>query len=787
MIESKDEYLSGDASFPIVGIGASAGGLEAFTGVLEHLPTTMGMAYVFVQHLDPSHSSLLPDLLARVTKMPLCAAQDQMKVEPDHVYVIPPNTDLTLEQGALHLAPRMQHRGPHLAIDLFFRSLAQDRHHQAIGVLLSGTASDGTEGLEAIKAQGGMTFAQDEQSAAYPQMPQHAIAAGCVDRILPPEEIASALMTLNRRPYLAPLPSIETHVLIPSEQQAFTRIRLLLRSVTGVDFLVYRPATMQRRIARRMAVVQIDELSAYATYLDDHPAEVEALSQEVLIHVTSFFRDESAFEAVKRLVFPELVQHLVSDDPLRLWVVGCSTGEEVYSLAIYLLEFLEERGLTLPIQIFATDIDTAVLKQARAGIYPAKSLQAVSPQRLQQFFLPVDRRGDRYQVSKAIRERCVFARQNVASDPPFSRLDLVSCRNLLIYLTLATQEKVLQTLHYALKPHGFLLLGTSESVGLGSTFFTRVEHHQKLFTRKSRDLVLSTAVYRDGSASSTWEESMYKRAEEKMNALTIQQEADRLLLTTYVPASVVIDADMQILHIRGHISPYLEPAPGKANFHLLKWAREGLKLGLRATIHAAQKQDRPMSREGLQVSGTTRMVRVTVVPMKEASQTCSFLVLFEEALPQVIADPTSPGSQSGKRGSQSAAATRIAALEQELAANRTEVQAILEERDGVNERLQETNEEIRSSNEELQSINEELETSKAELQAINEELTTANQQLQTLNEQLRASQDYAESIVETIREPLVVLSPDFRLQRANTAYYQFYQVTPPPGRAALPL
>ena len=763
---------SGDASFPIVGIGASAGGLEAFTRLLEHLPTTTGMAYVFVQHLDPSSPSILPELLTRMTKMPLYVAQDQMMVKQNHIYVIPPNTDLTISQGKLHLGPRTQIRGLHLPIDQFFRSLAQDRTNQAIGVLLSGTASDGTEGLEAIKRQGGMTFAQDESSAKYPQMPHHAIATGYVDQILPPEEIARALSLHTQHQPLSPPSESETQELTPSEQQAFTKIRLLLRNATEVDFLAYRPATLQRRILRRMAQVQIDQFLAYATYLDHHPDEMTALSQEVLIHVTSFFRDPSTFEALTRLVFPELVQQLIPGDPIRLWVAGCSTGEEVYSLAICLLEFLEERALTPPIQFFATDLDAVALKQARAGIYVTKGLQEISPARLQQFFVPIDRKGERYQISKAIRERCVFAVHNVANDPPFSRLDLVSCRNVLMYFLPEVQEKVLQTLHYALKPHGFLLLGASESVGANSTLFTRVEQHQQVFAKKSqwRSLPLRQDMHGDGDAVGTRPANLDKRAEETMKTFDVQQETDRLLLTTYVPASVVIDAEMQILYIRGRTGPYLEPAPGRPNYHLLKWVREGLKLGLRAAIHAAQKEDQPVKREGLQVSGTNRMVQITVVPLKESSTTRCFLIIFEEGPPL----PSHEGE-----GQPTVTTARIAALELELANTQAEVQIILEEHDNANDRLQAANEEIRSSNEELRSLNEELETSQAELQASNEELRTANQELQTRNEQLRVAQDYAESIVETIREPLVVLNIDLRIQRANTAFYHFFQVTPP--------
>ncbi len=771
------------SSFPVVGIGASAGGLEAFTQLLKHLPPTTGMAYVFVQHLDPSHHSILPDLLARVTKMSVCVAQDQMMVEPDHVYVIPPNADLTLEQGILHLLPRTQQGGQHLTIDRFFHSLALDQRRQAIGVLLSGTASDGTAGLQAIKAQGGMTFAQDEQSAAYPQMPQHAIVAECVDRVLSPEEIALALIALIKRSYLTTAFAVEPRELSPDEEQAFTRIRLLLSSATHVDFLAYRLAPLQRRIFRRMAIMHIDRLPAYSTYLEDHPAEVEVLSQEVLIHVTSFFRDASTFEAITRLVFPELVQHLFPGDPIRIWIAGCSTGEEVYSQAILLLEFLEEHALVFPFQLFATDIDAVALKQARAGIYQRKTLQAVSPERLVRFFLPLDRNGERYQISKVIREHCVFARHNVAHDPPFSHLDLVSCRNVLIYLTPAGQEKVLQTLHYALKPHGFLLLGASESVGPDSALFTRVEQHQKLFTKKSWERTLSLHMTRDGDecVMSTRQEMVKKGAEHRLHEFDIQQEADHLLLTTYAPACVVIDADMQILSFRGHTSLYLEPAPGKVNFHVLKWAREGLKLGLRTAIHAAQKEDRSIVRRGLQVSGTTRTVQITVVPLKASSMMPTFLVLFEEEQPlsHEVTELPSSHSQPARRARRTAAAVRIAALEQELATTQAEVQDMLETHDNEHAYLQAANEEIWSSNEELQSINEELETSQAELQAINEELTTVNQELQTRNEQLRVAQDYAESIVETIREPLVVLTADMQIQSANTAFYQFFRVIPP--------
>jgi two-component system, chemotaxis family, CheB/CheR fusion protein len=412
---------------PVVGIGASAGGLEAFTRLLEHLPATTGMAYVFVQHLDPTHPSLLSGLLCRVTTMPVHEVTDGMLVEANHVYVLPPNADLTLEQGTLTLRPLLLLSGLRLSIDHFFRSLAHERGSQAIGVLLSGTASDGTDGLQAIKTEGGITFAQDAHSAAFPQMPQSAIATGVVDHILPPEEIARELTRLGRQislleaqpPELRPPPESSAE-----EEQHFESVLRLLRTRTGVDFPSYKPATLKRRILHRMSMLHMADLAEYADYLHTHPAESEALSQDVLIPVTRFFRDEAVFATLTHHVFPDIVEHLVPGATIRIWVPGCSTGEEVYSLAICLLEFLEERTLAPLIQFFATDINASVLTQVRAGIYPVAALNSITPERRERFFTPVDRARETYRIDKAIRERCVFALHNLTKDPPFSHLGL---------------------------------------------------------------------------------------------------------------------------------------------------------------------------------------------------------------------------------------------------------------------------------------------------------------------------------------------------------------------------
>jgi two-component system, chemotaxis family, CheB/CheR fusion protein len=767
-------------AFSVVGIGASAGGLEAFTQLFEHLPATTGMAYVVIQHLDPHRPSLLPGLLARATTMPVHEGEDDMAVLPDHVYVIPPNADLTLEHASFRLLPRSESRMPHLAIDTFFRSLAKECQQRAIGVLLSGTAFDGTEGQHAIKAAGGITFAQDAHSARFSQMPQHAIAAGCVDHVLPPEEIARALASLALHAPLVLVPLAEPGDVLPEseEEQVLTTILLTLRHWTGVDFLAYKPTTLKRRISHRVAALHLERLVDYAQYLQSHQGEVDTLYREMLIHVTSFFRDAPALDALSRIAFPAIVAQHDSGEAIRIWVPGCSTGEEAYSLAICLLEFLEEHRLSLPILLFATDINPQVLNSARMGIYPAQTLVAISPERLARFFTPVDRARGSYRIIKEVRERCLFAPHNVVKDPPFSHLDLLSCRNVLIYLGQPLQQKAIQTFHYALAPHGFLLLGTAESADPHARLFACVEPRQKLYVKKAAgsSLLPNLIASRQTAATSApLREGDIPMPEESNHSFDLQQEADRLLLALYAPAYVIVDANLKILYVRGSTGPYLELATGKASFDLLNMARVGLVSGLRTALHTARKENHAVKKESLLMSeaGTTREVRITVTPMKAPADERYFLVLFEEmpsSPPRSSASPhEEQASGSRKRG---AAARRIAALEQELAIMAANMQAMVEERDAANQKLQAVNEEILAGNEELQSINEELQT-------INEELSTSNQELETRNEQLKESQEYAEAIVETVREPLIVLDADLHIQRANTAFYLSFGGVPP--------
>jgi two-component system CheB/CheR fusion protein len=765
---------------PVVGIGASAGGLEALTALLSHLPGTTGLAYVVVQHLDPRAKSLLADLLARATEMPVREVEEGMAVEPDRVYVCPANAELTLEEDVFHLSPHRQPSGRPTLIDRLLTSLSQARGPQAVGVLLSGTGSDGTAGLQTIRAVGGSTFAQDPTTATFAQMPQSAIEAGCVDRVLSPEEIAR---TLAQFVELAPLPQDQPTAPKASkstEGLGWSFILHLLSQHSGVDFLSYKSGTLHRRIENRMMLLHFAHLPTYAAYLQAHPEEVEALTQSFWIAVTDFFRDPAVFEAFPRLVWPALVAGRERGEPLRIWVPGCSTGEEAYSLAISLQEFQEQRQLARPFQIFATDVNAKALAAARAGIYPADALKMVEPALRSRYFLPVDRQHSRYRIDPSLREHCLFALHNLLHDPPFTRLDLISCRNVLIYLRASAQQQILQTFHYALLPKSFLLLGTAESIEPLSRLFRRVERGLPLYRKQAfGGIVLPSLRMKPGTAAAPLQnEGVPAMPEEPDLGTDILQEADRLLLANYVPASVVIDANQEIVQVRGQTSPYLELAAGRANLNLFKMTRPGLSLGVRAAVHAARTESRIAIREDLRVSalGITRSVRVTAIPLKGPPAHKYCLVLFEEQAREGTSTEAtaetaqvSPAEKSARRDQ---AQRRIAELEQELDTLHLEMRAALEEHEAATEELQ-------ASNEELSSLNEELETSKEELQATNEELATTNQELSMRHEQLKAAQEYAEAIVDTARSPLVVLSGELRIERANLAFYQLFRVTPP--------
>src|SRR3989454_7359276 len=761
--------------FPIVGVGASAGGLEAFTQLLKALGPGSGMAYVLVQHLDPSHESALTELLAKATEMPVRQVTDATPVEPNHVYVIPPNVDMIISQGILRLTARTETGGYHMPIDRFLRSLAEDQGSNAIGVILSGTASDGTLGLAATKAEGGITFAQDEKSAKFDGMPQSAIAAGCVDFVLPPDAIGRKLERIRAHPYLAPASSSRTPELVPDGDPQLKNILHLLRMANEVDFSDYKPATVKRRIIRRMALHQIGTLKDYVQLLRHHPAEVEALHEDLLIKVTSFFRDPAAFEALKAEVFPGILKHRSPEEPIRVWVPGCSTGEETYSQAIALLEFLGHRSADIPIQLFGTDLSQGSIEKARAGIYPESIAADVSPDRLRRFFAKVE---SGYRIHKTIRDMCVFARQNLLQDPPFSRIDVISCRNVLIYLEPVLQKRIMPIFHYALKPRGFLMLGGAEGIiGTASDLFELMDRKHKIYCRKSTasglhfDFAASRYSIEAGGIASGKEA---QQREGGRHLLDLHKEADRLLLTKYSPVAVGINDDMEGLESRGHVGLYLELAPGRASFNVLKMAREGLLFDLQSAINEAKKEKEgvPVRKENVPVErdGQLKDVNLEVIPFKVASnRERHFLIVFDDARPAgkgEIPETMAAEAKLGKGGKERRSG-QSSHLKQELAATKRYLHSIVKDKEASNEELQAANEEILSSNEELQSTNEELQTAKEELESTNEELHTVNDELHNRNFELAEANTDLVNLLSSVNIAMVMLGRDLRIRRVT--------------------
>ena len=774
--------------FPVVGIGASAGGLEAFTQLLSHLPINTGMAFVLVQHLDPSQKSLLSEILSRTTQMPVCEVQDGMAVEPNHVYVIPPNTMMTSAQGVLRLTPRKKPRGFSMSIDGFFYSLAEDCGDKAIGVILSGADGDGSRGLGAIKAAGGITFAQSEDSAQVISMPNTAIATGHVDFILPPEAIAQKLAEISLHPYVTSPTSSVIPEEAPEAKDALSTIFSLLWSAVRIDFTHYKHTTIKRRIFRRMALYRLEKLDDYVRYLHEKPAEVQALSQEILIHVTSFFRDAGAFEVLKRDVFSEMMRHRSPELPIRIWVAGCSTGEEAYSIAMCLLEFLAHQAHKTPIQIFATDVSERAIDTARLGIYPPNQMTNVSPERIQRFFTAVE---GSYQINKAVRELCIFAKQNLIGDPPFSRLDLISCRNVLIYLGSSLQKKILPMFHYGLMPTGFLLLGTSETVGEFSNLFALIDRKYKIYEKQPSSLGWRMDLM-DSSATlqvSIPEPIVYKQSQ---NESDLHKAIDQVVLRHYAPTGVVINAQLEILQFRGQTGAYLEPSPGRASLNLLTMAKEGLRLELRTAIHNAKKNGQAVTKEGIllkedvatssaELPIPTRQVRINIIPFRPSTaQEDHFLVLFEEmpAIASAGLEPHPNQPTQSRQKKQGIEQQEIQRLQQELDSTKVYLQSIIEEQQSSNQDLQAASEEILSSNEELQSTNEELQTAKEEIQATNEELSTINDELCRRNaETTQISNDF-QNLLSTVNIPILMLEGDLRIRRFTPTAAHLFNLIP---------
>ncbi|OYD92506.1 ATPase [Nostoc sp. 'Peltigera membranacea cyanobiont' 210A] len=770
-----------DALFPVVGIAASAGGLEAFTEVLRHLLTDTGMAFVLIQHLDPNHKSLLSEILARTTQMPVIEVQNGMTVEPNKVYIIPPNTKMMLSGGVLQLTPREKVQGKYMPADAFFTSLAADRGHKAIAVVLSGADGDGSLGLKAIKAAGGVTFAQCEDTAKFDSMPNTAVATGNVDFVLPPQKIAEELVNFSRNPFISnSLPPIAVEKL-PEQGDALATIFVLLRSQTGVDFSHYKPNTLDRRIQRRMLLYKLQSLEDYAQYLQENPSEVKALYEEILIHVTHFFRDPEAFELLKERVFPTIIENKPAELPIRIWVAGCSTGEEVYSIAISLLEFLSNKVTSPPIQIFATDISEIAIDKARTGIYAENQMVEVSPESRRRFFNALE--GGGYQISKAVRELCVFARQDLGSDPPFSNLDLISCRNVLIYLGETLQKRILPIFHYSLNPTGFLLLGTSESTGKYSDLFTLIDKKYKIYSKKLTAIRPTFSFITSNYPIVKVDESKPTN-ENPLDELDLEKKTDQLILNRYAPVGVVINDKMEVLQFRGEIDLYLKLVPGKPSLNLFKMVREGLLIELRATIYQAQRQKILVRREGLQIEegDLSKIINLEVIPFKPGTgEELYFLVLFESA-PLTINNLSTVNPESE---GQSDLAQEIVLLRQELAtaikeraATQEYLQAVIQEQEHINQDLKVANEEILSSNEELQSTNEELETAKEEIQATNEELNTTNEELRSRNLELHQVNNDLTNLLASINIPILILTLDLRIRRFTPMAQRLFNLIP---------
>jgi two-component system, chemotaxis family, CheB/CheR fusion protein len=736
-------------------VGASAGGLEAFSELLRAIPETGHMAIVFVQHLSPQHESALVPLLSSQTVLTVVQATEGMRVEAGSVYVIPPNVLMEMRGGALHLSPRPTDRSRHTPIDAFFVSLADAVQERSVAVVLSGTAADGAGGLRDVKAAGGVTLAQAPESAKYDGMPRAAIDTGIVDLVLTPQEIGVKLAEIASRGWMPMATFADDHAITPEQLQ---HVFDVLRPVSGVDFKHYKLPTVKRRLFRRMALHRLTDVNAYLQLLDGNANEARSLYQDLLIHVTRFFRDPESFVGLATHVFPAIMEARPRDQPIRIWVSGCATGEEAYSVAIALTEFLQREHPDTRVQIFATDVSDDAIEVARAGVYPTSIDADVSADRLRLFFTRVD---GGYRVTKMVRDLCVFARQDLTRDPPFSHLDLILCRNVLIYMDTLLQKKLLSVFHYALTAGGFLMLGQAESVGAQTMLFTLVDKKLRIHRKKDGRLTRSMAFSVDHVAAGLTRRPQPVEAAGAEKVL--QVEASRAILDRYAPPGVVVDGELQIVQFRGQTGAYLEPAPGEASLNVLKMARDGLLYGLRTALQTARKSRAPVRKTGLRVRSGSGWTPVTldVIPLTTPGRV-HYLVLFDAPQSTAGDRPPATGRAPARRGERRSA---VQLLQRELAASREYLQSIIQELEAANEELQSANEEILSSNEELQSTNEELDTAKEELQSTNEELNTVNEELHGTNDELSRVNSDLINLLASVQIAIVIVSADLRIRR----------------------
>jgi two-component system, chemotaxis family, CheB/CheR fusion protein len=757
-------------NFPVVGIGASAGGLEALGKFLGSVPPQSGMAFVIIQHLDPTHKGIMPELLQRVTSMGVIQARDRMKVEPDSVYVIPPNKDMSILHGVLHLFNPVAPRGLRLPIDFFFRSLSDDMREKSVGVILSGMGSDGTTGLRAIKEKAGLTLVQDPASAKFDSMPRSAINAGMADMVAKAEELPGKIAayfahTLIVKPGLS---------LEPTAKSTLEKVIILLRNHSGHDFSLYKKNTLYRRIERRMGIHQIDKIASYVRFLQENPQEMELLFKELLIGVTGFFRDPEAWKELKDRVMPGLLGALPEGKVLRAWVVGCSTGEEAYSLAITLKEALDEAKAArrFPFQIFATDLDRGAIDKARQGFFPANIVADVSTDRLSRFFLK-DENG--YRVRKEIRDTVIFAEQNVIMDPPFTKLDMITCRNLLIYLSPEAQKSIMPLFHYSLNAGGILFLGNAETVGTFTDLFVPIDARTRLY-RKIGSVTRPESIQFPSSFVQPRVDDRFERELVKQPAVNLQVLADRLLLERYAPSAVLTNDKGDILYVSGKTGKYLELPAGKVNWNIFAMTREGLRYELSAAFRRALLQEERVVLRGLKAQGnggSSQAVDLIIEAIQKPPELRGLvLTIFADvpSLPAVTA-PAGKKNRAACGAKEVNMAQALLEASEELQSTREEMQASLEEAKSANEELQ-------SANEELQSMNEELTSSKEELQSLNEELQTVNAELQAKVDALSRVENDWENLLNSTNIATLFLDNQLRVRRFTTQTTNLIKLIP---------
>lgn len=796
MIEKTDDSTSLNVSskvnpksknpFTVVAIGASAGGLEAITQLLENLSPTTGMAFIYVQHLSPDHKSMLTPLLSKATKMLVQDIDNMEKMEPNNVYVIPYNKVIEVTDGHIRLSPRPKEKTYILSIDVLFSSLAETHKENVIGIILSGSNTDGTRGLYEIKSAGGLTFAQDD-SAKFATMPESAIAKGVVDFILSPKEIADKLNWMSKHSFVRPgLVKIAPENEIENNNYHLNKILQILLKEKKVDFSHYKMNTIKRRMIRRMMINKVKTLKLYSELIEQKTNEVDLLYQDLLINVTDFFRDADVFLLLRSSLLPRLIKTKAPGETLRIWVAACATGEEVYSIAMMLLEMKVKITYNIPFQIFGTDLSPKAIAEARTGEYTLHQLKNVSPKRLQRFFVKLK---DKYRVSKEVRDVCVFAKHNILSDPPFSHMDLISCRNFLIYLDTLAQKKAISTFHYGLNESGCLLLGKSETVGASVQLFSILDKKFKVYTRKNvsgpykiPDLTPHISQMSGGQLNTKLTEmttntsSAIKKTPSTNNG-NLSNAFDAILLSQFVPASVIINYDLEILQFRGSTSLYLQHASGRASFNILKMVDIEITFELRNAIHHAIKTNQTVRKMGIEMNrnqkeNTVQIVNIEVTPLEAEGEEPLLVVAFSGHQMEL-----GEHSVQGTKSNSLAKDRRIKKLEEELAAARADMGSITQDQEAANEELQSANEEIVSSNEELQSLNEELETSKEEIESTNEELSSSNQELNARIQQIEDLNTYHQVILDTVHEPMLILDKQIRIVSANKSFCKTFHVS----------